>query len=121
MKTAEQIVREEFKRNYEDYIPRKPKTSQTLASKKKVGIHSIFICFSIVQDFSSPETMIATTRRAHHQALMKKNSRMSSTVISHPAVSRELKIQSSGGTKIKQVIHVCRVWQRIFLLSQVSF
>ena len=38
-------MREEFKQNYEEYLPCKPKTSQT--SKKKVRIYKLFI-FSII-------------------------------------------------------------------------
>ena len=43
---------EEFKQNYEEYLPRKPKTSQT--SKKKVCIYKLFI-FSIVSRVSQSQ------------------------------------------------------------------
>ena len=36
-------MQEEFKQNYEEYLPHKPKTSQT--SKKKVCIYKLFIFF----------------------------------------------------------------------------
>ena len=65
--------------------------------------------------------MTAMTQRARHQALTKKNLQMSLIIISHLATSRELKIQSCGGMRTKQVILVCHIWQRIFLVSRVSF
>lgn len=65
--------------------------------------------------------MTATTQRTRLQALMKKNSLMSSTDIFHLAVSRQFPIRSSGGMRTKLTILVCRVWPWIFLLSQVSF
>ena len=43
---------EEFKQNYEEYLPCKPKTSQT--SKKKVHIYKLFI-FSIVSRASQSQ------------------------------------------------------------------
>ena len=52
IKTAEDIVREEFRRNYEEYIPRKlAKASQP--SKKKVSIHIVIILFFVSRSFQS--------------------------------------------------------------------
>lgn len=47
IKTAEEIVREEFKKNYEEYLPRKSKTSQSY--KKKVRISKFFNPFIVVK------------------------------------------------------------------------
>ena len=52
IKTAEDIVREEFRRNYEEYIPPKlAKASQP--SKKKVSIHIVIILFFVSRSFQS--------------------------------------------------------------------
>jgi hypothetical protein len=86
--------------------------------ERSVSIYSFF--YSLFQEPFSPEMMTAMIRRAHHQALMKKSSRMSLTVTSHLDVSRESKILLSGGMKTKEAILVWHVWQRIISLSQVS-
>ena len=44
-------MREEFKRNYEEYHPRKPKKSQL--AKKKVRIHRFFIFILLLKVFQS--------------------------------------------------------------------
>jgi hypothetical protein len=41
VKTAKEMVREEFKRSYEEYRPHKPSIS-SLSSKRKVSIHGFF-------------------------------------------------------------------------------
>ena len=46
IKTAEEIVQEEFKQNYKEYLPHKQKTSQSQSSsKRKVGIYKKFFFF----------------------------------------------------------------------------
>jgi hAT family protein len=45
VKTVEEIVREEFKRNYEEYLPRKPKTFETQSSTSKRKVCMISYLF----------------------------------------------------------------------------
>ena len=81
-------MQEEFKRNYEEYLPHKQKTSQSQSSsKRKVSIYKFFFFFSMFWKSSSLETMTVMTRRAHHQALMKRNSWMNSIATFLLAVS----------------------------------
>jgi hAT family C-terminal dimerisation region len=51
VKTVEEIVREEFKRNYEEYRVLNKKSSQSL--KRKVGIHIYYYFFIILRIFQS--------------------------------------------------------------------
>jgi hypothetical protein len=52
VKTVDEIVREEFKRNYEEYRLRDPKTSQSLGGKVSI----IFITIvSLFQGFPVPQ------------------------------------------------------------------
>ena len=56
IKTAEEIVQEEFKQNYEEYLPRKQKTSQSQSSsKRQVGIYIyiFFFFFNVLKVFQS--------------------------------------------------------------------
>jgi hypothetical protein len=69
--------------------------------KRWVSINSLFFHCLDSQESSSPETMTATTQRAHHQAPMRRNSQMSLNVTSHLALSRELTIHSGGGMRTK--------------------
>ena len=51
MKMVDEIVREEFKRNYEEYRLRNPKTSQSL--KGKVSIYIYYYYFAVSRFFQS--------------------------------------------------------------------
>jgi hypothetical protein len=64
--------------------------------------------------------MTLMTRKARRQAPMKRNLLMNTTVTSLLGASRESRIQSSGGMRIKRAILVFHVWQRTISLSQVS-